>query len=111
MIRNRFFFLMMAVAVVVCGFQLSVNAQDMTVFGLKLGDQFTLKECDRVAKEVAYSTSGGILFGVVRTKRSWVYEYVNAAPVGASCFKRYGLDNFSWKKKDEMGKLPPPSEF
>jgi hypothetical protein len=109
MVRNKFLFLL--IAVVVVGFQSSVSAQDMTVFGMKLADQFTLKECDRVAKEVSYSTSGGIIFGGVRTKRPWIYEYVNAAPVGNPCFRRYGLDNFSWKKKADMGQLPPPREF
>lgn len=88
------------IAVAVLGLQLSTSAQDMTVFEMKLGEQFTLNECSRVAKEVATSTSGGIIFGGVRTKRAWIYEYVNAAPVGEPCFRRDGLDNFSWKKKD-----------
>ena len=109
MIRNRFLFLVITVAVLV--FQVGVSAQDMTVFGMKLGDQFTLKECDRFAQEVSYATSGGIIFGGVRSKKSWIYKYVDVAPEGEPCFRRYGLDNFSWKKKDAMGQLPPPTEF
>ncbi len=99
------------IVVMVVGVSTIANGQDMSVFGIKLGAPFTLKECGLVAREVSTSTAGGILFGGIRSKKSWKYEYVNAAPIAEACFQRYGLDNFSYKKKDDMGQLPPPSEF
>lgn len=95
------------VAIAFLGFQLSVYAQqDLSIFGMKLGGQFTVPECNLVLKEGEYMNSMGGLLGKLTKKKYWEYRYEGA--ITQQCFKRPQLEKIRFDKKDQILPLPLP---
>lgn len=65
----------------------SVSAQDLSVFDLKLNEPFNIPECRYEAAEVPV-VSGGGLFS--RGKKVKMYRYSEAKPAAGKCFQRVG---------------------
>lgn len=89
-------------------FQLSINAQrDLSVFGMKFGEQFTVPECTAVLNEGTYMNNGGLL-GRLNKKKYWEYRYETSA-ITKQCFKRLDLEEIKFDKKDNVPPLPLPA--
>lgn len=93
-------------AAVFLGFQISANAQDLTVFGMKLGGQFSVPECNLTLKEDQYLNQNGGLLGKLTKKKYWQYKYDTT--ITNQCFKRPDLEAIKFNKKEEIPALPLP---
>ena len=71
-------------AVTFLSFQVTLKAQDLSVFGMKLGGQFTVPECSLVLKEAEYMNSTGGLIGKLTKKKYWQYKY-DTSSISSSC--------------------------
>ncbi len=75
---------------------------DMTVFGYKLGEKLTVREC---SCKIVESTEG---YGLA-AKHYKNYTYVDFFPVtgGGDCYKRTDLQKYKVRKKDQLDSLLP----
>lgn len=100
------FYKFLIFAVIFFAFQMSANAQDLSVFGMKLGGAFTIPECNLVLKEAQYLNEYGGLMGKLTKKKYWQYKY--DPNITSQCFKRPDLEKIEFKKKEEIPALPLP---
>jgi hypothetical protein len=88
-----------------CTGWLAVSAQqtDMTVFGFKLGDAFSIPECPCSVVEMKSGVYTGKPFEQFNKYKGYQYSM----PATGYCFQRKNLAKYTVRKKDRLDSLPP----